>query len=54
MRFFDGCSTSFLTGIAEILEIKMFAEQEHFGQLFHMRLGWSELSGESELLAVAV
>lgn len=36
VRFFDGCSTSFLTGIAEILEIKMFAEQEHFGQLFHM------------------
>lgn len=36
VRFFDGCSTSFLTGIAEILEIKMFGEQEHFGQLFHM------------------
>eukprot|EP00435_Cladocopium_sp_Y103_P005534 s387_g1.t2 len=36
VRFFDGCSTSFLVGIAEILEIKMFGEQEHFGQLFHM------------------
>lgn len=36
VRFFDGCSASFLTGIAEILEIKMFGEQEHFGQLFHM------------------
>lgn len=36
VRFFDSCSTSFLIGIAEILEIKMFGEQEHFGQLFHM------------------
>ncbi|CAJ1449393.1 unnamed protein product, partial [Effrenium voratum] len=36
VRFFDKCSTSFLTCIAEILEIRMFGEQEHFGQLFHM------------------
>mmetsp|Transcript_64663 Transcript_64663/g.151579 ORF Transcript_64663/g.151579 Transcript_64663/m.151579 type:complete len:738 (-) Transcript_64663:62-2275(-) len=36
VRFLDKCSTSFLTCIAEILEMRMFGEQEHFGKLFHM------------------